>query len=100
MTIRAASSGLQNERLRLLHVDGGKNSFGTFSINAQKMKASTAVKIYGKGVLLKVHSKRHEYNHSIVSMSAIQNVMRISYNSPGSTNNIRVLQVKQSMIVK
>ena len=97
LTIRAASSGLQNERLRLFHVDGGKNSLGTlFSINAQNMKASTAVKIYGKGVLLKVHSKRHKYNHSIVSMSAIQNVMRISYSSPGSTNNIRVLQVKQS----
>ena len=97
LTIRAASSGLQNERLRLLHVDGGKNSLGTlFSINAQKLKASTAVKIYGKGVLLKVHSKRHKYNHSIVSMSAIQNVMRISYSSPGSTNNISVLQIKQS----
>ena len=97
LTIRAASSGLQNEKLRLIHVDGGKNSFGTlFSINAEKMKASTAVKIDGKGVLLKVHSKRHKYNHSIVSMSAIQNVMRISYSSPGSTNNIRVLQIKQS----
>ena len=89
--------GLQNEKLRLIQVDGGKNSFGTlFSINAEKMKASSAVKIDGKGVLLKVHSKRHKYNHSIVSMSAIQNVMRISYSNTQSTNNIRVLKVKQS----